>query len=224
MDRLGWVPQQGEAERVRQWRGDILRAMGVMGSDSTTIAEAREVLDKANADVEAIDPDVVAAALAIVAANGTMREFDDFTHRFRNAATPQESNRYRRALTSIPESEAALRTFEMVSDGTIRRQDSTGTLALLLGHRDTGAASWQRMTDRWDEVVAAMDPGNLRRMLDFIHFRSEPEIASDIEGWLTAHPLAGSDRHVAQQLERLDVRVGLRSRVAAELGRALADS
>ena len=219
--QLGWVPQQGESERVRQWRGDILRAMGVMGSDAATIAQAREVLDEANTGSESIDPDVAAAALAIVAASGGLDVFDDFFERFQNAETPQEANRYRRALAAIPEPAAAERTFEMVLDGTIRRQDSTGTLALLLGHRDTGVASWQRVKDRWDDVKEAMDAGNFRRMLDFIYFRSEPEIAADIGDWLAAYPLTGSDRHVAQQLERLEVRVALRARVAESLGEAL---
>jgi puromycin-sensitive aminopeptidase len=222
-EQLGWDPRQGETERVREWRGDMLRAMGVMGSDGDTIAHARGVLDQAQADPEGVDADVTAAALSIVAANGDMSDFDAFTERFLNAETPQEANRYRRALTAIPEPEAAGRAFEMVLDGTVRRQDSTSTLSLLLGHRDTGVATWERIKERWSEVVSAMDPGNLRRMLDFVYFRSEPEVAADIEDWLTANPLPGTDRHVAQQLERLDVRVGLRQRVAEDLGKALSE-
>ena len=220
-DRLGWAPDQGETERVRQWRGDILRAMGVMGSDPATIDQARVVLEQAQADPSAVDADVAAAALSIVAAKGDMTDFDRFVERFQLAETPQETNRYRRALTAIPEPDAARRAFVMVLDGTIRRQDSTSTLSLLLGHRDTGVATWERIKARWPEVLEAMDAGNLRRMLDYIYFRSEPEVASDIEQWLTANPLPGTDRHVAQQLERLDVRVALRERVAVELGAAL---
>jgi puromycin-sensitive aminopeptidase len=220
-NRLGWVSEPGEPERVRQWRGDMLRAMGVMGSDGETMAQAGEILEQARAEPDTVDADAAAAALSIVAAGGGMAEFESFVERFLNAETPQESNRYRRALTAIPEPEAAERTFEMVLDGTIRRQDATSTLSLLLGHRDTGVATWQRVKARWSEVVAALDPGNLRRILDFIYFRSEPEIAADIEDWLAANPLPGTDRHTAQQLERLEVRVGLRQRVAEDLGKAL---
>lgn len=220
VDRLGWVPEQGEPERVRQWRGDILRAMGIMGADPATIEDAREVLSHADED-RGVDADTVSAALAIVAANGSMSEYEDFLRRFRGSDNPQERNRYRRAMTAVPEPEAARRTFDLVLDGTVRRQDANGTLALMLGHRDTGPATWQALKERWTEVLDVLDPGNLRRLLDFIYFRSEPDIAADIEDWLTAHPLPGADRHVAQQLERLDVRVGLRRRAAGELGEAL---
>ena len=220
--RLGWHPQVGETDRVRQWRGDMLRALGVMGSDPAAIAEAGEVLERSRMDPDAVDANVAAAALAIVAANGRMAVFDDFVERFTGAETPQDANRYRRALTAVPDPAAAERAFEMVLDGSIRRQDATSTLALLLGHRDTGAASWGRVKGHWDDVVGALDPGTIRRMLDYIYFRSEPEVAADIEEWLSTHALQGADRHVAQQLERLRVRVDLRTTAARELGLALA--
>ena len=220
---LGWAPGPAEIERIRQWRGDMLRAMGVMGSDPATVARARDVFGQTQVETEAMDADVVAAALSIVAANGAMDDYEGFFERFLDAETPQDRNRFRRALAAVPEPAAARRTFEMVLDGTVRRQDASGTLALLLGHRDTGVATWRRLEERWGDVMAALHPGSARRMLDFIYFRSEPEVAGDIGDWLAAHPLPGSDRHVAQQLERLEVRVGLRQRVAAELAGTLAD-
>ena len=223
VERLGWQPELGESDRIRQWRGDVLRALGVMAADATTIGKARDVFTAARSDSNAVDADVAAAALSIVAASGSMDDFEDFLGRFHNARTPQDANRYRRALTAIPQAEAAERVFEMVLDGTIRRQDATSTLSLLLGHRDTGASTWDRIKNRWDDVVAAVDPGNLRRILDFVYFQSERAVAADIEEWLIAHPMAGADRHVAQQLERLEVRVDLRRRVSQELAPALAD-
>ena len=198
----------------------MLRAMGIMGADDATITEARARLDRPESNGE-VDADVAAAALAIVAANGSFADFEYFADRFGNAGIPQESNRFRRALTAVPTDGAAEKTFEMILDGRIRRQDAASTLSLLLGHRDNGAATWSRVKVEWDSVVSVLDSGNIRRMLDFIYFRSEPEVAADIEGWLAAHPLPGADRHVAQQLERLAVRVGLRSRVSGELYAAM---
>jgi hypothetical protein len=58
-------------------------------------------------------------------------------------------------------------------------------------------------------------------MLDLIMYRSEPDVAADIESWLADHPFAGGEQFTAQQLERLRVRVGLRDREAARLGGAL---
>ena len=200
----------------------MLRALGVMGEDRESLGRAGEVLSAASRDAGAVNANVASAALAIVAANGSMEDFADFERRFREAGTPQEANRYRRAMTAVPEPEAAAAVLDMMIDGTIKRQDANSTLALLLGHRDNGARTWAAVRDRWGEVAAALNRSTIRRTLDFIYFRSEPDVAADIRAWLDANPLGASDRHVAQQLERLDVRVGLRRRVEAELGGSLA--
>jgi hypothetical protein len=68
-----------------------------------------------------------------------------------------------------------------------------------------------------------MPPQNRRRMLDLILYRSEPEIAADIEAWLAEHPIGGAEKYTAQQMERLRVRVGLREREGERLGAALVD-
>ncbi len=109
----------------------------------------------------------------------------------------------------------------MVLDGSVRRQDSASTLALLLSHRDTGAGTWKRIKGRWDEVVAAIDPGDEWHMLDLVYHRSEPGVAADIAEWLTANPLPGTGRYIAQQLDRLEIRVALRRPLGRELGETL---
>ena len=104
--------------------------------------------------------------------------------------------------------------------GDVRSQDAFWLTALLLGHKDTGAGSWQRIKGQWDEVLAVMPKQNLRRMFDLIQYRSEPEVAADIKAWLDEHPVPGFERHLAQQMERLDVRVGLRQRESDRIAEA----
>ena len=222
VEQLGWHASISESDLVRKWRGDMLRAIGVMGGATEMITEARGILRRAVSEVEEIDADVQSAALTIVAANGSMEDFAGLIKDFYIAENPQTKNRYRRAMTAVPEAEAASITLDMVLDGAIRRQDAAGTVALLLGHRDTGAGTWTRLKDNWGRLIDALGPSSTRRILDFVYFRSEPDIAIDIKDWLQDHPLSTSGRHVTQQLERLDVRVSLRTRVEAELESTLA--
>jgi puromycin-sensitive aminopeptidase len=221
VERLGWHPEPGESDRVRQWRGSLLRTLGITGADAATIATSREVLERSRQDPGTVDGDVASAALAIVAGNGAMADFEDFVNHFKDATNPQEANRYRRALASVPDDEAAGTALQMVLDGTVRRHDSPLTLALMLAQRVTGDATWYGMQENWDEVVGAMKGASMRRVLDLIYFRSAPEVAADIENWLTLHPLPGCGPQTAQQLELLEVRVGLRRRAAEDLGPAL---
>jgi puromycin-sensitive aminopeptidase len=213
-DRLGWDPEPGEDDLTRELRGLMLRARGGLGDDPATVAEARGVLEQALAEPDAVDGEVASAALAIVASNGSQDDFGRFLELRDEAETPQDQVRFLRAAAAVPEQAAASQLLDMVIDGGIRSQDAFWLTALLLGHKDTGAATWGRLKGQWDEVLAVMPKQNLRRMFDLIQYRSEPEVAADIKAWLAEHPVAGFERHLAQQLERLEVRVGLREREA----------
>ncbi len=67
-------------------------------------------------------------------------------------------------------------------------------------------------------MTATPPPQTTRRVIDYIPYRSEPEVAADIEAWLQDHPLPGVTKYAAQQIERMRVRVGLREREAPRLG------
>ena len=111
----------------------------------------------------------------------------------------------------------------MILAGEIRSQDANWMLARLLGHRDTGPLVWELVKANWDDILTSMPPQNRRRMLDLIQYRSEPELAADIESWLGENPIGGADKYTDQQMERLRVRVGLRQREGERLGDVLRD-
>ncbi|MEA2000292.1 MAG: M1 family aminopeptidase, partial [Actinomycetota bacterium] len=220
---MGWVPTAGESDLQRQLRGLLLRTLGNLGDDPATQATARDVFDQSIASPASVDADVAAAATTIVAANGAVAEFDRFMELRSDANSPQDEVRFLRAAAAVPEKETAARLVEMILAGEIRSQDANWVLAVLLGHRDTGAAVWALVKENWDAVLASMPPQNRRRMLDLIMYRSEPEIAADIETWFESHSVGGADKFTAQQLERLRIRVGLREREGERLGTVLAD-
>jgi aminopeptidase N len=214
---LGWEQSEGEPALTRQLRGVVLRAMGALGDDAETKRVAREIVAAGVSDPRSRDGDVASAALHIAATTGTLADFDMFLKAYDNAANPQEAIRYLRAAATVPDDVAAARLLTMVVDGTIRRQDSYWLLATMLGQRETGAPTWGRIKAQWDAVLAAMPKQNIRRMFDRVQNRSEPDVAEDIKTWLANHPLGAASTHIAQQIERLDIRVGLRAREATSL-------
>jgi len=219
-DRMGWEPAEGESDLQRRLRGLLQRTRGVLGGDESTLPDARALFEAALGGA-AVDGEVAAAALAIVAANGGQEEFDTFIDAFQTAGSPQDEVRYLQAAIAVPEQETAAQVLDMLLRGEIRRQDGAWVTARLIGHRTTGAESWQRIKDRWDEVLAAVPPQSQRHILDWLPFRSEPDVAADIEAWLAENALAGGSKYTEQQLELLRVRVGLRGREEGRLGKSL---
>ena len=101
MERLGWEAQPGETELERQLRGDLLRTVGTLGDDPATQERARALYARYREDESAVDPNVLPALIAIVAAAGGETEYDEFLQRFKAARSPQEEQRYLYALAAF---------------------------------------------------------------------------------------------------------------------------
>ena len=214
---LGWTVTDGESDRTRAMRGLLFKALGNLGDDDETIDTARSLYG-AGGD---LDAEIADAALSIVAAHGDGATFDELMERSNTAANPQLRVKYLRAATQVPDVTAAERYFHMVLDGTVRSQDSFWILARLLGNRDAGDRIWELMMQHWDAMLAAVPPQTGDRALGFVYYRSEPDVAASIRSWFTDHTIKGGERYIDQQLELLEVRVGLRRREQDVLGDAL---
>ncbi|MBA2336675.1 MAG: M1 family metallopeptidase [Acidimicrobiia bacterium] len=213
-DRLGWAPGEGETDLDRRFRGSMLRAMGNLGKDPETIAEARRLFAGMDAGTDGgtgrLDGEVVAAVLAIVAANGDRSDHVELVKRFHDAKNPQDEERYRGAMAIVPDREAVDETMAMTGDGRLRSHDVAYTVARMIGVRETGAYAWEAVKQSWDRILERVPALTARGMLSQIHHRSEPEVAADIKAWLADHEVPGSHKYTPQQLERLDVRLRLR--------------
>ncbi len=216
-DELGWIPEDGESDRTRALRGLILKTLGNLGNDTETVSMARQVEES----TESIDAEVADAALAITAAHGDLSDFERFLRLSERAESPQVLIKYLRAAATVPHPEVPKRLFDMILDGSIRSQDSFWVIALLLGHRENGPRAWRILTERWEEVMGVLAPNHRYRILDHLKYRSEPELAASITEWFADHDIPGAEKAIAQRLEMIAVRVGLREREAERLGGAL---
>ncbi len=220
-DEMGWAPAAGEDDRTRKLRGVLIRAQGNLANDQPIQEAARLMLDDVRERPAGVDSEVADAALFVTAANGDTDDFDRFIEISNTSGNPQEIVKNLRAAATVPGREAAKRLFDLVLDGDVRSQDAFWVLAVMLGHRENGPYVWELMKERWGEMMGALPPMTGRRILDRIPFRSEPEVAADIEAWLADHHVQGRDKYGPQQIELMKVRVGLRQREQDRLGEVL---
>ena len=216
---LGWDPRSDDNERTPSLRSSVLRALGTVGDDAGTIAEAARRF--AESGTTALDADTESAILDIVAANGGVSEYEAFLARYRAPANPQEENRYLYALASFTDPGLVARTFDLaVSE--VRTQSAPFLLHSLVANRVNGPAAWQRITGEWDALVEKFPSNILPRMLDGIRgLCSPPEMAEQVTAFVEAHPLAAGGRTVDQTLERLAVNVAFGQREAGQLADTL---
>jgi puromycin-sensitive aminopeptidase len=220
LERLGWTPGEGEDERRSRLRASLVRALGVLGADPDVRSRAAEVHARAIADPSSVDADVAGAVIAVVAAGGGPDEYEAFLACHRAATTPQEEVRYLYALAGFEDEALVARTLDLVFSD-VRAQNAPFVLSLLLANRAGGAAVWEVVKNRWEELRRRLPENLHERALGGTLALSTPELAADVRRFLESNPLAGRERTVAQILEKLDVAVALRRREAPGLGELL---
>jgi puromycin-sensitive aminopeptidase len=219
---LGWSPQPGEGDLVRQLRGDLLRALGILGNDPATQAAAAGQAGRLHDATAAMDPNVAAAVVPILAHRGGPAEYDEFLNRFRRARTPQEEQRYLYALAVFRDADLIRRTLEMTLTDAVRTQDAPYLVrAMLLGvhSREQG---WEFVKANWDAMERRFPQGGFRRMCEGITGLATPALEADVRGYFAAKQVSLGGKSLDQHLEQLRIAVAFKEREGVTLGAYLA--
>ncbi len=209
LDQLGTEAAPTDTQTRRELRATLYEAMGTTGADPAALAHARSI----HASSEA-DPSLLAAAVNVIAANGTAEDFDHFYNRFANAESPQEMQRYLYALADFGDPALGTRLAEATLTDDIRSQNGPYALARLLRNTTAGPAGWSFITANWDGLVAKFPSNSIARMLGGITALSTPELRADVESFLDRTPIAQGEKVIAQHRERLGVNAQFRARLA----------
>jgi puromycin-sensitive aminopeptidase len=188
--------------------------LGTVGQDEAVRTECAARHAAAIAGGAPLDPDLAATVVTVAATVGGAAEFDIFLDRYRHPATPQEETRYLYSLTAFRDPALAARAFALART-EVRTQNAPFMVQQLLAHRDHGPATWARVRDGWDSLIARFPTNIFPRMLDGVRLLCrDPALADDVRGFLTTHPVPSGQRTVDQILERLGVNQAFVSRTA----------
>ncbi len=215
--RLGWIPHNGEDALISQLRGELLGALGTLGDDTATQAQARTLYTRYRADRNAVDRNLVPALVSILAHTGDAATYDEFRQISHNAVTPQEEQRYQFALANFRQPDLFARTLNMTLDGEVRTQNAPYLMRSLLMNTEGRELAWQFLRERWGDMLEKWPDVSIVRMCEGITALVTPELEAQVNTFFTAHPVPNAGKMMDQHLERLRVAVACQHREAENL-------
>ena len=214
---VGWTPQPGESELTGQLRSELIGALGRLGNDSETQARAAELYATARKDSAAVDPNLFPALVAILAFTGNAARYDEFTERFKTAATPQEERRYLFALAMFRQPTLLDQTLAKTLDGEIRIQDAPFMVSAVMSNvygRDLG---WRFVKTNWEVLDQRFPKQGLRRMCGGITGLCKPELERDVRQFFDSRKIDLGGKTLDQYLEQLRIGVSFGERYGRSL-------
>jgi puromycin-sensitive aminopeptidase len=215
LTELGWNPVAGESSLTGELRGQIIGALGGLGSAS----EVLSVLDAKVSAVIAADgtvaPDVAPALITLGARHGNAERYAQYQQARTTAATTQEERRFLMAMGQFVEPSLVARTLAATLTDEFRSQDAPMLLTTMLAHRENGPAAWAFVKEHWAAMVERFPQNLLPRMVEGIQNLTDPLVEPDVRAFFTSGigaPLAAKTKTIQQNLERLGVNASLRRR------------
>jgi puromycin-sensitive aminopeptidase len=215
---LGWIPRPGEDELTRQLRGDLVRALGVLGDDRAVQAKAAELY----ASGSDLDPNVLPAVIAVLAHAGDPARYDAFLKKFRAASTPQEEQRYLYALAGFRQRELLEQTLGRAINGEFRTQDAPFVVRSLLMSVYGRELAWEFVKTKWDTMERQYPKTGLRRLAEGVIGLATPALERDVHAFFQARRPEFGGKTLEQYLEQLRIAVRLRERESSALTTYLA--
>ena len=210
-------PQADESDLAAKLRGLLLSTAGVLGRDEFVIDLCRDLLESSTEPDNAVDPELVAAATSVVAATGTVADYERLQHGFLAASTPQEQLRQLYALTEFDDEALILRTCEFALTDNVKTQNAPFVLRMAMANRRHGAAAWGFIKDNWEHANKEFPTNTISRMVDSVKLLTTPELVADVQMFFVEHPIPQAVKTLDQILERQGINAALLARDAASL-------
>ncbi len=208
-DSLGWDPRPEDDELTLALRGLIIAGLGIHADDPEIVGRALDEIHNVLDDPASRQADITKAVIDVAGSHADEALFETMAEAYPKAPTAQLQQRILANLASTRRPELATRVMDMSIDGAIRNQDATWVAARLLRNRHVRGAAWKHLRGRWMEAMEAFPPFTHRHFAEGLSGFFEPELAREVEAFLSEQPMKTAKTTAAQHLELMRVHVGL---------------
>jgi puromycin-sensitive aminopeptidase len=215
LTELGWNPVAGESSLTGELRGQIIGALGGLGSATEVLSTLDAKVGSVIAGDGTVAPDVAPSVITLGARHGNAERYAQYQHARTTAATTQEERRFLMAMGQFVEPSLVARTLAATLTDEFRSQDAPMLLTTMLAHRENGPAAWAFVKEHWAAMVERFPQNLLPRMVEGIQNLTGPAVEPDVRAFFTSGmgaPLAAKTKTIQQNLERLGVNASLRRR------------
>ena len=210
-------PQADDSDLTAKLRGLLVTTAGVLGRDEFIIGACRDLLESSTEPDNDVDPELVAAATSVVAATGTVADYERLQHGFLTASTPQEQLRQLYALTEFDDEALVLRTCEFALTDNVKTQNAPFVLRMAMANRRHGTAAWEFVKNNWEHANKEFPTNTIVRMVDSVKLLTTPELVADVQTFFVEHPIPQAVKTLDQILERQGINAALLARDAGDL-------
>ncbi|HEY2745384.1 MAG TPA: M1 family metallopeptidase, partial [Polyangia bacterium] len=213
---LGWQARAGESVERRQLRAVLWETLGDAEVPAALQAAAR-ALPRYLADPTSVDATLAGTVVDLAARSGDAAEWQTYRSRMLTATTPDERDRFLRALTFFSTPQLVDQTLALSLSKEVRSQDAGRLLTTALGHPWARRAAWTFVKTRWGELAAKVPANLLGRVVGSVGGFCDRQMLGEALAFFADKQLPGIKRRLAQAKEDGEQCIAWKAREATPL-------
>lgn len=221
-DKLGWSPKPHESDLVRSARGDVILALGTIGQDAPTIAEARKQFSVFLSDPKKVDPDLLNSIFKIVAFNGDEKTYQKIESLWRTAKTPEERVRCIMALPYFRKPELIDRTLKFSLGNEIRLQDAPRLMSMVLSTPHGKQPGFKFLKENFATIKKRFPTPSVPHVVSSLESLCTTSEEKELNSFVASTPIPAGRKRIQQAMERVHNRVAFRERSLREFEKLIA--
>lgn len=219
--KLGWSTKPHESDLVRSARAKVIGALGTIGQDQPTIAEARRQFNIYLSDPKKVEPDLLDPIFRIVAFNGDEKIYQKLDVLWRTAKTPEERVRSIMAFPYFRKPELIDRTLKFSLGSEIRLQDAPRLMGNVLSTPHGRQPGFKFIKENFSTIKKKFPTPSVPHVVSSLESMCTVQEEQELRQFVASTPIPAGRKAIQQALERVHNRALFRSRSQTELDHLL---
>jgi aminopeptidase N len=176
--QLGWEPGKNEPDDRALARRAVLRAMGELAYDPTTLAEAEKITTKWLKDPHSVSADAAAVAVPLASIHAGAARLDALRAMAKAASTPEERTIAIRAMGSFDDANVLRSALDLTLTDEIRKGELRYLMGTAMGHAASAPVLYAWEKDHWNALhnrVPPLSRGMLTRVAGTLCSKSDAD-------------------------------------------------
>jgi len=204
---LDWDPKPGEDDERRLSRAAVLWALGALAEDEDILPELPRRLTLYWVRPASLDPTLATPLIRLCARTDLGTLFEKYIQNFKSATTPEDRDRYLRALADFKKPDLARKLLEFTLSEAVRAQDVWKPIRYLLANPAVQAEAWRFVKANWQALRQKGGSVGAQRMIQGTRALWKPEWREEVGAFFQdpANKVAAAKRALAQTLEFIEI-------------------
>jgi aminopeptidase N len=202
---LGISSESKKSEDLSLLRGDVWKALAKTAKDPDAIEKVRRMADDYLRDRNSLDSNMVTPILEGASAVGDAKLYEEIVAQYKKGGTPEEVRRFLYTLAEFRDPDLLEKTMAFALTDGVRSQDKSRLMRAVIENPAGSKVGWDFVKKHWDDIEKQISDAQQLGLVQATSALCDQTSTDDVKAFFTRHPVAGSDRALAQSLEKINI-------------------